>query len=87
MPLSMSSMTWPWPFWARALARIIWAAAPVAASDSSPPATARYPPEISSSVANVWLPSRKAPLTPAVALMAPSVEAGAWIAKPSKAWW
>ena len=86
MPLSMSSMTWPWPFWEAALARIIRAAAPGVIPESPPPAAARYCPLISSSVTKELSPSRKAPLTPAVDRIAVRVEAGAWIANPSKAW-
>ena len=84
MPVSMTSMTCLSPLTVVWFARVISREEPFfrAGLTTSALAAADSP----STTSGLWWRSTKAVLTPAVFLMASREEAGALIAKPSKAW-
>ena len=83
IPVSMTSMTCRSPFWEVWLARVISREEAFcrAGSTASVPSAPASP----STTIGLWWRSMNAALTPSVALIASRDEAGAWIAKPSRA--
>ena len=84
MPVSMTSITCSSPFCEVWFARVISREEPFFRSGltASAPAAVDSP----STTSGLWWRSMKAVLTPSVFVMASREEAGALIAKPSKAW-